>query len=414
MPLSAEIVAVGTELTTGEKLDTNSQWLSLALADLGISTRFHTTIGDDLLTNVEVLRAAVERVDVVIVSGGLGPTLDDLTREALAQLQGVPLILDPASLAAIETYFGKRGREMPERNRIQAMFPETGVPLPNPIGTAPGIWLEVPRGERGPCLLAALPGVPSELYRMFLDQVRPRLPQTGILIKRARIHSFGLGEAQVDEVLKDVTARGRDPEVGITAHQATITLRINAQGTTEEECDRKLAETREVIESRLGEYIFGAEDDELQHAVLRLLARHDKTLSVVECGTRGALSAALADLDDGTRFRQGVTLPLTQWNAHEPAHTPLVSAKTEELARWMRATTGSDYALAVSPYDVPSTMSADPAVCYVVLDGAGTIVTERMLISGNPHIQQARVVKTALDLLRRRLLRSESVGPLPR
>ncbi|AMV18650.1 Putative competence-damage inducible protein [Planctomyces sp. SH-PL14] len=403
LPLSAEIVAIGTELTTGEKLDTNSQWLSLALADLGIPVRFHTTIGDDLKTNVDVLRLAVERADVVIVSGGLGPTLDDLTREALAQLQAVPLVLHPESLEAIESYFRKRGRPMPERNRVQAMFPETAAPLPNPVGTAPGIWMTVARAGREACQIAALPGVPSELYRMFRDQVAPRLPQTGTIIRRKRIHSFGLGEAQVDEVLKDVTARGRDPEVGITAHQATITLRINAPGQSVEECERKIAETSRIIEERLGEYIFGTEDDELEHAVLRLLAAGRKTLAVVESGTKGALAARLADLDDGTHFRQGITLPEQQWIAHEPTRTPLAPAKTEELARWIRATTGADFALAVSPYRVPPTLSADPEIAYVVLDGGGTIVTERVLISGNPEIQQARVVKTALDLLRRRL-----------
>lgn len=404
MLLHAETIAIGTELTSGEKLDTNSQWLSLALADLGIPVLFHTTVGDDRKANVQVVRNAIERADVVVITGGLGPTLDDLTREVLAEVAGTRLELDPVSLTAIETYFRNRGRAMPERNRTQAFFPLGATVLPNPVGTAPGIWMTIPRNDRPPCFIAAVPGVPSEMHRMFHDQVRPRLPDTGVLIKRARINSFGLGEAQVDEVLGDVTARGRDPEVGITAHQATITLRINARGLTEAECDEKIAETSRIIRERLGVYLFGVEDEELQHAVLKRLRERNQTVAVVECGTEGALTAQLAALDDGRHFRQGVVLPRRQWLDHEPAGAMLPSSKAEELARWLRASTGSHYALAVSPYAIPPSMNADPEIAYVALDAGGILVTERVVISGNPQIQQARVVKTALDLLRRHLI----------
>ena len=404
MLLHAETIAIGTELTSGEKLDTNSQWLSLALSDVGIPTLFHTTVGDDRAANIQVVRTAIDRADVVIITGGLGPTLDDLTREVLAEVAGTKLELDAVSLSAIETYFRNRGREMPDRNRTQAMFPVGATVLPNPVGTAPGIWMAIPRKDRASCVIAAVPGVPSEMRRMFHDQVRPRLPDTGILIKRARINSYGLGEAQVDEVLGDVTARGRDPEVGITAHQATITLRINARGATESECDAKIAETSRIIRERLGEHVFGVEDEELQHAVINLLKERNQTLAVVESGTEGALTARLAAVDDGEHFRHGTILPRKQWFEHEAAHNGLASANTEGLARWLRASTGCHYVLSVSPYAIPQTMHSDVEVAYVSLDAGGTLVTERVLISGNPQIQQARVVKSALDLLRRHLL----------
>ncbi len=229
--MKAEIIAVGSELTSGAKLDTNSQWLSRQLADVGISVHFHTTVSDDHTEQIAVLRTAATRADVVIVTGGLGPTQDDLTRQVFAEVASVPLELDPMSLQVIEEMFSRRGRTMPERNRIQAMFPAGSAALPNPIGTAPGIWLELPRdaGQR-PCLIAALPGVPSEMHRMFEEQVQPRLPASGVVIRRALVHCFGLGESHVEELLGEVTARGRDPEVGITAHEATITLRIDARG----------------------------------------------------------------------------------------------------------------------------------------------------------------------------------------
>ena len=152
--MKAEIIAIGTELTSGQKLDTNSQWLSLELAELGIPVHWHTTVADDMDENVQALRIAADRADIVLITGGLGPTLDDLTRDALAQLAGVELVLHPPSLDFIEGFFQQRGRAMPERNRVQALFPSGSEPLVNPIGTAPGIWMEVPRSS-GACRIAA-------------------------------------------------------------------------------------------------------------------------------------------------------------------------------------------------------------------------------------------------------------------
>ena len=267
----AEIVAVGAELTSGAKLNTNCQWLSAELSDLGVVTGWHTTITDDLAINVSALRLAVERADLVLITGGLGPTLDDLTREALAQLVGEELVLDPESLDLIVKYFEKRGRPMPDRNRIQAYFPCSGLALANPIGTAPGVWMAIPRSGKPDCLVAAMPGVPSEMYKMFREQVVPRLPGRDRVILKARINCFGCGESHAEELLGDLTARDRDPEVGITVHDATITLRIIAQGTTAEECRTKIAATDRLIRERLGSLVFGVEDEELEDVVARQL-----------------------------------------------------------------------------------------------------------------------------------------------
>jgi nicotinamide-nucleotide amidase len=178
--MHAEIIAVGTELTTGAKLDTNSQWLSLELAAVGIPVKYHTTVADDLEAMLGVLRDAVNRSDVVLVTGGLGPTLDDLTRDCMAELVQAELVLHEPSLEFIKSLFAHRKREMPERNAVQAMFPEGSTPLANPRGSAPGIWMEVPRkGSPIPCQLAAMPGVPSEMKRMFQREVLPRLPAGG-------------------------------------------------------------------------------------------------------------------------------------------------------------------------------------------------------------------------------------------
>src|SRR4051794_2107520 len=173
--MKAEIISVGTELTTGRNLDTNSQGLSRRLAELGVPVGFHTTVADELDDNVDVLRVATRRAGLVIVTGGLGPTLDDLTREALARLAGIELVFDPVSFDAIRAMFAARNRPMPERNRVQAYFPAGAEPIPNAGGTAPGVWMTV-----GTCNVAALPGVPREMTAMFEAHVRPRLAALGL------------------------------------------------------------------------------------------------------------------------------------------------------------------------------------------------------------------------------------------
>jgi nicotinamide-nucleotide amidase len=274
--MHAEIIAIGTELTSGAKLDTNSQWLSIELGDLGIPVRYHSTVADDLDAMLGVLRDAVNRSDVVLITGGLGPTLDDLTRQAMAALTNVELVLHEPSLEFIKSLFARFSRTMPERNVIQAMFPAGSEPIPNLRGTAPGIWMEVSRkGQDTQCLIAAMPGVPSEMYRMFHKEVVPRLPSSGRVIRRARVNCFGVGESHAEELLGDLTARGRDPEVGITVHEATITLRITAQGATAEECQAKIDTAKAVIRERMRERVFGEEDEELEHVVFRLLAPLD-------------------------------------------------------------------------------------------------------------------------------------------
>jgi nicotinamide-nucleotide amidase len=286
--MRSEIIAIGSELVSGQKLDTNSQWLSEELGSLGIPVAFHTTLGDELEDHRIVLRAACDRVDLVVVTGGLGPTQDDLTREALAECAGEPLVEDPESLAAIAAQFARRHRVMAPRNRVQALFPRGAEPLPNPIGTAPGIWMRI-----GRAMVACLPGVPAEMMRMFREQVIPRLRRQGwadrVIVHR-KINLFGKGESEIEAQAMDLTARGRVPEVGITAHEATISFRITAEGATEEEAQLVIEPTAALIYERFGSLVLGEASDDVAKALVAQLTRTNSTLATAESCTGGLIA----------------------------------------------------------------------------------------------------------------------------
>ncbi len=453
--MHAEIIAIGTELTTGAKLDTNSQWLSIELASVGIPVLLHTTIADDLQANLETLRAAVRRSPIVLISGGLGPTLDDLTRQVLADLAGVELVLHEPSLQHIRDMFAKRKRIMPERNVIQAMFPAGSEPIENPHGSAPGIWWELTiptpllpgeggrrpgegrsafdshpqsremqpsiangsltpalsQRERGPesgthkCLIAAMPGVPSEMKPMFRDRVLPRLPRSDKVIRRARVNCYGVGESACEEMLGDVTTRGRDPEVGITVHEGTITLRIEAHGTTESECDAKIAATKQLIHERLGELVFGEEDEQLEDVIVRELNRRGQTVAIADEATGGVFSLWLTATADSERcFLGGVVGPAAVghvFNVPVPnEHVEnVLHDRASQLAQQTRERFGSDFALAIA-----GSLKTDgiPRLGLALADANGVEVQEHIPVA-DVSFARNRAAKSALDLLRLKL-----------
>lgn len=413
--MQAEIIAIGSELTSGAKLDTNSQWLSTQLSSIGIPVNFHSTMADDPAAMLEVFQTAARRSDVVLITGGLGPTLDDLTRELIAELLGTELVLDENSLQIIEEMFAIRGRKMVERNRIQAMFPAGSEPIQNPIGTAPGIWAEVPREGNSPCLLAAMPGVPSEMRRMYREQVAARLPHGGQVIRRATVHTFGQGESNIEEMLGDLTARKRNPEVGITASSATISLRIESRGTTVEECDAAIAETKTLIRESLGTLVFGEEEDTLESVVITELESRGLTVATVECATHGLLSHAIATASpSGPEFRGSLVIgDETAWpgdsigeNAgqvdSESDKNLASSAGATALAQACRDRFEADYALAISPFSKPD--GDEPPVLFVALaHGDGVKVREQAMLN-DLTIARPRAVKTAFNLLRLHLM----------
>ena len=397
--MKAEVIAIGDELVTGQRLDTNSRWLSAELGVLGIPVTFHTTAADTLEAGLEAFRLACGRADVVVSTGGLGPTADDLTRDVLSSLAGVPLQLSQAALAAVEERFARRGMPCPESNRRQALFPAGSSPIPNPHGTAPGIDMVVTVGSRRSRVIA-LPGVPAELKPMWTASVAPSLaaslPEAATIVQR-RIKCFGAGESAVEAMLPDLVRRGRDPLVGITAHEATITLRIAARGRDPADCHSRIAATEQVIRDCLGELVFGVEDDELEDAAVAAVAAAGLTLATCEAGTAGGVASlvAAAKRRPGlpTVFAGGTVLPATAAG----------TADALALARRCRNEFSADLGLGVGA--IRPVADGRQAVMIALVSPKG-IATAEHILGGGPTLACLRAAKAAVDLLRLRVATS--------
>ncbi len=412
----AEIISIGDELTSGQRLDTNSQWLSQRLGEIGIPVVYHTTVADDLDANVRVFRQAVERADVVVATGGLGPTADDLTREALAKMTGVELVFEPSAMEHIRGLFARRQREMPERNMVQAMFPAGSRVIHNPHGTAPGIDLDIPPPLGRPSRVLALPGVPAEMQEMWegtLAGLLSGLTGAARVIRHRRIKCFGVGESDLEQMLPDLIRRGRTPSVGITVSEATITLRITAAGATVEECQAAMEPTVATIRQCLGSLVYGEEDDELEHAVIRLLTAHGKTLATAECGTAGLVSQWLASVAgfDGC-YVVGLTLPTLETparllgaKADRLADNPPASSEAASLmATSCRELADTDYGLAISAFPAFDSHATEPERVFFAIATRESVVIRSSPFAGHPAILKPRAAKQALNLLRLELL----------
>jgi nicotinamide-nucleotide amidase len=413
--MRAEIIAIGSELASGQSLDTNSYWLSQQLTALGITIAFHTTLGDVLEDHLAVFENACTRADIVVMTGGLGPTQDDLTREALAQCAGVPLVEDAECLAAIAAMFARRNRVMSERNRVQALFPRGATPLPNPVGTAPGIWMQVDRAT-----VACLPGVPHEMKLMFRDQVVPRLRQSGLvnlITVHRKINLFGKGESEIEAQAMDLTARGRVPDVGITAHDSTISFRITATAPTEEEARLLIEPTAKLIYERFGSLVVGEGSDDVPEAVASELAAANATLATAESCTGGVVAQMITAIPGVSQSYLGgvvsyaneakiefLGVPSALIDNHG-AVSPQVAAA---MAEGVRTRLGADLGLATTGVAGPSGGTPEKPVGLVYLGLAtskGTQTRRLDIGSDQPRdIIQRRSSKAALNWVRLTLL----------
>jgi nicotinamide-nucleotide amidase len=305
--MNAEIIAIGSELLLGQIIDTNSASIAKSLAGSGIELVHTTTVGDDLQRMKETINAAVHRSEIVITTGGLGPTEDDLTREAVAEAFQRPLVFQSHLMEQIEALFKKRGFRMVESNRKQAYIPEGAIPIENPKGTAPGFIVEYSNGA-----IISIPGVPSEMEFLMENTVIPYLRKRFDLqrqvIRYRVLRACGLGESAIGQQIKDLMKESKNPSVGTLASIGDIRIRITAKADNSADASNLIQRMEQEIRSRLGILIYGVDDETLHGNIARELERLNLTLSVVEAFTGGIISQKLASTGVQS-FVQGTVLP---------------------------------------------------------------------------------------------------------
>lgn len=409
----AWVVTIGDELLRGEIIDSNKAFLSERLLRLDLETARHVSVPDGPGAIEEALEEAARRARVVLVSGGLGPTRDDITAEAAARAFGRKLVRDPESLEQIRSFFRSVGREMSENNAKQADFPEGAEVLPNPLGTAPGFAVEA-QGA----LLFFLPGVPRELYRMVDEEVLPRissrLDRRGV-VRATLLRTFGMGESALDRSLDDLARGAADVSLGFRTQFPDNLVRVVARGENPEEAREKLEAVVAEIRRRLGAIVLGEGERGLQEIVAELLAEWKKTVAVAESCTGGLLAAALTEIPgSSTYFLEGIVAYSNAAKVRELGVSPELlerhGAVSEEaaleMARGARARAGAELAVAVTGVAGPGGGTEEKPVGTVViaLDDAEGAVARRYQLMRDRARNRELAVHIALDWIRRRLL----------
>ena len=406
-----EIICTGDEVLTGKIVNSNFSYMAQKLEDVGLAVRWGTTVGDDRETLLHAFLQAAERADAVIVNGGLGPTVDDLSQEVAAQAAGVECVLNEEWLARMESFFQRRSRVMPPNNRKQAMLPSTAEILDNPIGTACGFALDIGRAR-----FFFTPGVPRELKRMLEEQVIPRLlAKSGLqpTIHLKRFHSYGLGESHVDSLLTGVEDLVPDGGVklGFRAHYPQLETKLTVRGRDLDDVKSKLAPVEAEVRKRLGNFILAEDEQTLEGVVLAELTRRGGTLAIAEMFTSGQIAARVGPLPGAeTILRRGVLARdlAALWTAVGLAGAPTAGELTKEtaesVAQAARQSSGATHALAVL-IDVdegPDRIEFGGSVCLAIA-GPDRVASRRSRIVGGREWVRLGAVELGLDCLRRYL-----------
>jgi competence/damage-inducible protein CinA-like protein len=406
-----EIICTGDEVLTGKIVNTNFSYMSQRLEDVGLSVRWETTVGDDRESLLRAFQLAAERADAVIVNGGLGPTVDDLSQEVAAQAAGVELTLNEEWLARMEDFFRRRSRVMPPNNKKQAMLPVTAEVIDNPIGTACGFALDI-----GKARFFFTPGVPRELKRMLEEQVIPRLlARSGLqaVIQLKRFHSYGLGESHVDALLTGVEALVPDGSVklGFRAHYPQLETKLTVRGTDTDDIRRKLEPVEREVRARLGNFILAEDDQTLEGVILGELTSRRGSLSIVETFTGGQIAARLAHLPAAEKvFRRGIVArelaevcAAAGLEGTAPAGE-ITTETAEAVAQALRRQTSSTHALAVliDLDEGADRIEFGGTVCLAI-STEQDVASRRSRIVGGREWVRLGAVEMGLDCLRRYL-----------
>ena len=405
-----EIICTGDEVLTGKIVNTNFSYMSQKLEDVGLAVQWETTVGDDRENLLRAFTLASERADAVIVNGGLGPTVDDLSQEIAAQAAGVELVLNEAWLHTMEEFFKRRSRVMPPNNVKQAMLPTTAEVIDNPIGTACGFALDIGRAR-----FFFTPGVPRELRRMLEEQIIPRLlaksgAQTAIHLKR--FHSDGLGESHVDSLLTGVEELVPDGSVklGFRAHYPQLETKLTVRGTDMDDVRAKVAPVEREVRKRLGNFILAEDEQSLEGVILSELAGRGGSLALVEMFTSGEIAARLGPHPGAEKvLRRGVVSrdigQICAAVGAEPAPAgPVTRELAEAVARAARAQSGATHALVVlvDLDEGADRIDLGGTICLAIATEAEASSRQSRILGGREWVRLG-AVEMGLDCLRRYL-----------
>jgi nicotinamide-nucleotide amidase len=413
--MKAEIIAVGTELLLGQIANTNARFLSEKLAELGIDVFWHVTVGDNAVRLAEAFKQALSRADLVIFSGGLGPTMDDLTKETVSDVLEMPLVIDREWETRVEQIFAKLGRRMADSNRKQAMIPQGGQILDNKAGTAPGIWISLDQQS-----VILLPGPPRELEPMFLEEVAPRLAAltSGPVIVSRVLRVVGLGESAMEEVITDLVSSQNNPTIAPLAQQTEVHLRLTAKADTQDEAARLLDGLDVKLRERLGLAVLERDEETIMKAVANQLIRKKMTLATAESCTGGLLSHMLTNVPGSSAyFLQGTVVYSNRAKMELLGIRPEMlrehGAVSEETARAMaesaRRRASSDLAVAITGIAGPDggTEEKPVGLVYIALAAPDHTDCRRFNFWGKRENIKEWAAVTALNMVRLYLARTE-------
>jgi len=408
--LKAEIIAVGTELLLGQIVNTNAQIISKALQQIGIDVYFHTCVGDNQERLMSVLETGFNRSDIIILTGGLGPTKDDLTKETVATFFNLPLNVDEGSLSDIKRYFAERGRPITQNNYKQALVPQGALALKNKVGTAPGILL-----NKDGKIIIMLPGPPREMEVMLKGEVIPYLAKMSRDIIHSKVLKFyGIGESALEEKLEDLISKQSNPTIAPLAKMGEVTIRLTAKAKSRSAAEEMIKPVEDEIIKRVGEFLYGYDEESVEEIVARLLAKHNKTIAVAESCTGGLMAHKLTNIPGISQyFERGVVSysnrskeELLKVNPDTLKTYGAVSEETaKEMAEGIRISSGADIGVAITGIAGPSGGSPEKPVglVYIGYSDSNTCCAERHIFSGERTDIKERSVNSAFHLVRKML-----------
>jgi len=410
--LQAEIIFTGNELLLGEVLNTHAQYLGRELSAQGIEVKLHTTVGDNWAMLKKVLQSALNRSSLLIVTGGLGPTDDDLTKETVADLLGLDLVMDGQTLAGLEDIFARRGVTMPKNMKKQALLPRGARIFPNPVGTAPGILLQT-----GGKTIILLPGPPRELKAVFEGSVKKYLASVagrGMVMRSKLFKLTGISESQVQDKLRGVQT-GENTNISYVAMPGEVHVRVTGRGENEQQAQKLVDDLSVQVSARIGGYVFGVNDEMLEQMVGRLLASRRLTVSVAESCTGGLVAKRLTDVPGSSRYFLGGVVAYSNEVKIKQLGVPReviarFGAVSDETARLMaegiRRVTGSALGLGITGIAGPGggTPEKPVGLVYIALAGDRHTNCRQYRFPGQRDGVRSGAANASLNMLRQFIL----------